>query len=298
MPWRIRRFIIFTAVVFVVTPIVLLAASKTPGRYLQIARPVPNTNTTVYKSPIPPLVHQVFFFPEGATTTSFRQSKYQISWELSNFAYNFYSDAAALTLLRNHLPEYLSTFISLPAPILKTDFFKYAVLYVYGGIYSDLDVSLIHPLPWPELREYDSSMIVGIEGDNTLTGLVRGLQFQSWTIASVPKHPALACALSKVRDQTKHFLPKWSPLTSLDEIIMDWTGPGIWTDCVTEYIGMEETTRLHKLAGPRQLKDVLVLPRRSLGLLHGEEFGDDVRAKHYFQGLWKKKSWFGRVRAI
>jgi alpha 1,6-mannosyltransferase len=295
MSSRVRQFLLFIGAAFLVTSIVLLAIFDAPGTYRQVPRSVPHVTTTYYQSPIPPLIHQVFFFPEGARNTHYRPTKYQMSWQTSPFAYTFYSDAAALTLIQNHLPEYLSTFNALPTPILKTDFFKYAVLYVHGGIYSDLDVSLIHPLPWPELEKYDASMMVGIEGDNSLTGLSRGLQFESWTIAAVPKHPVLTCALNRVRDQTKHFLPKWSPLTDIEEIIMDWTGPGIWSDCVTEYIGQHETDRLHQLAEPRQIKDVLVLPRRSLGSLDGEELGDDVRGKHFFQGSWKKKSWLGRV---
>ena len=76
---------------------------------------------------------------------------------------------------------------------------------------------------------------------------------------------------------------------------MDWTGPGIWSDCVTEYIGEEERDKLHRITEPKQIKDILVLPRRSLGSLDGEEIGDEVRGKHFFQGLWKKKSWFGRM---
>jgi alpha 1,6-mannosyltransferase len=293
MSTRVKQFFIIVGTAFILIPIALLTLFDAPGTYRPIPRSVGNGNTTNYRSPIPPLVHQVFFFPDGSRNIHFRPSKHQLSWQTSNFAYTFYSDVAALTLFQNHLPEYLSTFITLPLPILKTDFFKYAVLYVYGGIYSDLDVSLIHPLPWPELQKYNVSMIVGIEGDDTLTGLSRGLQFQSWTIASVPNHPVLSCALLKVRDQTKRFIPEWSPQTDIERIIMDWTGPGIWSDCIEEYIGSEETNRLHRLTIPRQIKDVLVLPRRSLSLLDGEELGDDVRGKHFFQGSWKKKSWFG-----
>lgn len=218
-----------------------------------------------------------------------------MSWQTSHFAYSFYTDAAAITLLKQHLPEYLPTFLALPTPILRTDFFKYAVLYVHGGIYSDLDVDLIHPLPWPELQAYDANMLVGIEGDNTLTGLCRGLQFESWTIASVPRHPILKCAMNRVREATNHFITSWGPESDIEEIIMDWTGPGLWTDCVTEYIRKEETENLHRLAEPRQIKDVLVLPRKSLGSLDGEGIDEQVRGKHYFQGLWKKKGWFGRM---
>jgi alpha 1,6-mannosyltransferase len=290
-----KRFFIFIGASFLLTPLVLLALFDRATTYRQIPRSVPDANITNYRSPIPPLIHQNFFSADATKHIRYRPSKYQMSWQSSHFAYTFYSDETALNLFKNHLPEYLPTFVALPTPILKTDFFKYAVLYVHGGIYSDLDVSLIHPLPWPELQEYHAAMLVGIEGDNTLTGLSRGLQFESWTIASVPKHKVLSCALNRVRDKTELYAPSWSPHTNIEEIIMDWTGPGIWSDCVTEYIGEEERDKLHRITEPKQIKDILVLPRRSLGSLDGEEIGDEVRGKHFFQGLWKKKSWFGRM---
>jgi alpha 1,6-mannosyltransferase len=294
MSISVKRLFIFIGITCFLSTFILLGISNAPITHRHIPLSALNRNTTDYRSLIPPFIHQVFFFPKGRKPTHFRPSKYQMSWLTSYFAYTFYSDVSALALFQNHLPEFLSTFTTLPTPILKTDFFKYAVLYVYGGIYSDLDVNLIYPLPWPELQGYDAAIMVGIEGDNTLTGLCRGLQFESWTIASVPKHPVLLCALNKARDQTKHFVPKWSPVTDIEEIIMDWTGPGIWSDCITEYIGSVETDRLHRLAAPRQIKDLLVLPRRSLSSLDGDELGDDVRVKHYFQGSWKKKSWFAK----
>jgi len=293
---RAKRFSLFVGMVFVLTPLFLITIFDPPVLpYRQLHRSVSAANSTHYKSPIPPLIHQVYFFPSQAKATTFRPSKYQSSWQMSRFAYTFYTDVAAQSLIKAYLPEYLPTFNALPTTILKADFFKYAVLYVHGGIYSDLDVRLIHPLPWPELQEFDVDMLIGIEGDNKSTGLSRKLQFESWTIASVSRHPILHCAMNTVRDQTKHFLPLWSPSTVMEDVIMDWTGPGIWSDCVTEYIGREETERLQELASPRQIGDVLILPRRSLGSLDGEELGDDVRGKHYFQGLWKKKGWWGRV---
>src|SRR5437762_14292367 len=109
---RARRFFKLIAAAFLLTQIVLLAISYAP--YRQIPQSVPNTNTRNYRSPIPPLIHQVFLFPEGVRNTHYRPSKYQMSWQTSQFAYTFYSDAAALTLIRNHLPEYLSTFNALP----------------------------------------------------------------------------------------------------------------------------------------------------------------------------------------
>jgi alpha 1,6-mannosyltransferase len=292
MSSRTRRFCRFVGIALILIPLLLLTFSSRQHTSRTPVRPETIVTAPSYTSPIPPLIHQNYFSSPGK---AYKPSKYQPSWQTSSFTYTFYSDLAALTLLQTHLAEYLPTYLSLPTPILRTDFFKYAVLYVNGGIYSDLDVSLISALPWPELNFSDAKMLVGIEGDDTVTGLSRPLQFQSWTIASVPGHAVLKCAMDRVRDETTHYIRSWSPETNIEEIIMDWTGPGIWSDCVAEYIGRDELEGLHRLREPRMCRDVLVLPRKSLAALDGEEIDGQVRGKHFFQGLWKKKKWWDSV---
>jgi len=44
-----------------------------------------------------------------------------------------------------HRPEIMDTFLALPFPILKADFFRYLLLFNEGGIYFDLDVSCEGP---------------------------------------------------------------------------------------------------------------------------------------------------------
>lgn len=174
--------------------------------------------------------------------------------------YNFYSLESARNLipqLSGRLPstskytvdDYIRTWESLPLGMLRADFWRYMVLYLYGGIYADLDVKLVADLPWailcdettamsgdaadvskesptksepdiakvdPEksvldkamddaipasgnsrihnragivsaLREKFSSreplgLVVGIEGDDTVGGLARGLQIVQWCV--------------------------------------------------------------------------------------------------------------------
>jgi hypothetical protein len=122
MSSRMKRFFIFIAAAFFLIPFILLAIFDSHATYRQVPRSVPESSIISYRSPIPPFIHQNFFFAAGANPARYRPSKYQLSWQTSQFAYAFYTDAAALTLFKTHLPEFLPTFLSLPTPILKTDF--------------------------------------------------------------------------------------------------------------------------------------------------------------------------------
>jgi len=89
-------------------------------------------------------------------------SRQSFQWQRSSFEYRFYSESAARRLLqtledalpkdaRFQVEDYIRTWESLPRSILRADFWRYIVLYVYGGIYTDTDVELESPLPWQVL---------------------------------------------------------------------------------------------------------------------------------------------------
>ena len=58
----------------------------------------------------------------------------------------FYQDEDCIAFLDQHLPEYTPTFLLLTKGAHKADLFRYAVLYVEGGVYLDIKTHLIVPL--------------------------------------------------------------------------------------------------------------------------------------------------------
>ncbi len=44
--------------------------------------------------------------------------------------------------------SYAQVFQQFPAGVLKADFCRYMIMFAKGGIYNDLDVHLMKPLPW------------------------------------------------------------------------------------------------------------------------------------------------------
>lgn len=57
-----------------------------------------------------------------------------------DYDYLFYSDDDIDEFLSSKYPHYYETYLKLPINIQKFDFFRYIVLYHYGGIYLDMDM--------------------------------------------------------------------------------------------------------------------------------------------------------------
>ena len=63
-------------------------------------------------------------------------------WELC-----FYSDEEIYQLFAKHFPEYFDILPKIPFGAMLADFFRYAVMYVEGGLYSDIDTVPLKPIP-------------------------------------------------------------------------------------------------------------------------------------------------------
>ena len=57
------------------------------------------------------------------------------NWKVVN-----HDDADCLRLVENNYQSYLQLFNSFPKNVERADFFRYLVLYHYGGVYVDIDV--------------------------------------------------------------------------------------------------------------------------------------------------------------
>lgn len=68
--------------------------------------------------------------------------EWQSMWKKNcpDYKYKFYTDDDLSEVIEKHFPQYLKSFNSFDKHIERVDFWRYAILYVYGGVYSDLDV--------------------------------------------------------------------------------------------------------------------------------------------------------------
>lgn len=81
--------------------------------------------------------------------------------------------------------EFYKMYSSLPFGVMKSDVWRVAVVYVYGGIYSDLDTTCLKPVE--EWLIPDVNLITYIERPNG--------SICNYTFASTPQHPALRTVL-------------------------------------------------------------------------------------------------------
>lgn len=190
----------------------------------------------------------------------------------------------------------------MPLPVLKADFFRYLVLLAKGGIYSDIDTApLKHINNWipREYRKRNIRLIVGIEADPDRPDwndyYARRVQFCQWTIAAAPGHPILWELVRRITDETWK-LHDSKKLSKNGESVMEWTGPGIWTDAIMDYLNWQygpfSVENITNLEEPYLVGDVLILPITAFspGVGHmGSKSPNDPMAyvQHFFAGSWK-----------
>ena len=90
--------------------------------------------------------------------------------------------------VREHYPEYLAAYETMPRNIEKVDFFRYLVVLHHGGIYADTDVECRQPLDsWIDV---DATFIAGVENE-----FVNAAQASHNTPAPTRRYATPACML-------------------------------------------------------------------------------------------------------
>ena len=216
-----------------------------------------------------------------------------------NYEYFHYNDSSADQFVLQTMPqEIYQIYNSLPKSVLKADYFRYIVLLVKGGIYSDIDTICLRPIDtWIDQTLMNKvGLIIGIEADTTFWEVFDGsyarrLQIVQWTIAAAPGHPILHQIVQKIADIS----PLMASKTVTDERILEWTGPGIWTDVISDYLSAKyqfSLSYLKNLEEPKLIGDIYILPITgfSPGLNRmGSKPIDHLQAKvrHLFVGSWR-----------
>ena len=144
---------------------------------------VPNLN----KRKIPRIIHQTF------KTNNVPVSMYQaaMSWVEYNLdcEYRFYDDEDCLNLIKeNFNDEVLQAYYLLEKGAFRADLWRYCVLYIYGGIYADIDT--VCQMPMLALIENNDEFIIP-----TASASPHAL-FNAF-ICSKPQHPFLKKAINR-----------------------------------------------------------------------------------------------------
>jgi mannosyltransferase OCH1-like enzyme len=216
------------------------------------------------------------------------------------YKYIHYNDSTADEFVRKTMPSYIyQTYISLPKPVMKADYFRYIVLLVKGGIYTDIDTICLKPIDtWINKTTINNQgLIIGIEADASLWDVWQGdyarqIQFVQWTIAAAPGHPILYQIVKRIAEIS----PTMALKTLTEMQILEWTGPAIWTDVISNYFLAKYRFSVRNLKNLKQPKlvgeDIYVLPITAfspgLNKMGSKPITDpEARVQHFFSGTWK-----------
>ncbi|KAF2714444.1 glycosyltransferase family 32 protein [Pleomassaria siparia CBS 279.74] len=250
---------------------------------------------------------------QGEFSEQFRET--EASWTIHHpsFVHEVITDNVAVHLIRHlyaSVPEVLEAYQALPLPVLKADFFRYLILLARGGIYSDIDTkALKSAADWipHDVPSNTYGMVVGIEADpdrpDWADWYSRRIQFCQWTIQSKPGHPVLVDVVANITQETLKRKAE-NKLTKDDKGIIEFTGPGLWTDIIFDFFNNPDFFDMSASKGnltwenftgmksPKKVGDVIILPITSFSpgiktMDAGEDDDPMAFVKHNFEGTWK-----------
>lgn len=281
-------------------------------RQAALQNPLPAHSLPSHLPSIPQNIWQFYLDFSPAAIHPFRN--YIHSWIAHSPSYNYaVIDALGASAIvqslsldpsRAHLT---TTYEALTRRVMRGDFLRYLLLALRGGVYSDMDTTLLKPIhEWvPEELKNKTRLIIGLEGDNNppIEGMKYPVQFCQWTIASAPNHELLWAMVESIAAEVANrtaALPPHVPVTALsfsDDDVLEITGPAAWTvqvfKALSQTAGTEITWRdITGLKEPRLYGDILVLPIDGFatGLRHSgsDRWGSpNALVRHWLKGSWK-----------
>lgn len=268
------------------------------------ASPVPSAPTQSPQEPEPAGIPERLWYKVGPKGINDELRRYTDSCITKNptFQHEFLTDASGDQFVRDHFaarPDILDAFLAIPIPIVKADLLRYLVLYQYGGVWNDLDVSCEVPISeWvPEQYRANASVVVGMEFDVDIW--IR--QIASWTIMARPGSPHM---LTVVEDCLEGLRSRAQELgVGLQDLrpsmigdVVDVSGPRMLTrgiqKSVSRMLGTEIGNEdMARLSQPKLLGDVLVMPDYAFADSMNQQYGDKktgrVLVTHHYAGSWK-----------
>jgi len=238
---------------------------------------------------IPRIIHQTVRSVQHRSVYARRS---EASWRMLNpdFEYRIYNDTDIDTYVKHRAPQYVDVWQNL-STVEKSDFWRYLVLSLDGGVYSDSDTLCLQPVAsWGEC----SNAFVGVERfspdekERLSAKATYSLQFCQWTLASAPGHPLLAHTVEYVADAIRTgnlHVPK-SELWSGQMRVLHRTGPGIFTRAVFDYLRGFNVSGATVLEGGR-VGDVTFLPIPAFNAKSHRREPHRKLVWHNFDGSWK-----------
>lgn len=143
----------------------------------------------------------------------------RVSWGSKNpgWQVRLFDDEDCREFMRQEFPErVLRVYDSLPRPVMRADMWRYAVLAVHGGLYTDLDTTCNMPIhTWLNPK---AQLVICPEP---------GFHWLQWTIAAAPGHPVMREVVEEVCRRVEAGYDNSRP-----DFVHYYTGPWVFGDVV------------------------------------------------------------------
>ena len=210
-----------------------------------------------------PILHQVWLPPSNTSSEALPKTLRPMveRWRTvlgSSWERRLWTPAQNRQLWRDHFPSYLALYDSYPHPVQRADASRLVYMFVYGGIYADLDVAPCNTI--------NDALAPLSDGELQLL-LVKapkrfGRGVTNHFYGSKPGHPFWAFALSRLQNKSQAPV-MWS------------TGPYFVADSWRAYVQAVRAAGCHDEA----------LWNRTVKTLAYEEFESRV-AGHHWSSMW------------
>jgi hypothetical protein len=174
--------------------------------------------------PIPPQIFQAWLQASAGIPAPMAAAIQ--SWKDLNpeYTHHLFDDGAIRAIFQQHFePKYLETYDLIIPPAFKVDFWRYSMLYKFGGIYADSKMTLLRPLS-EIIRPQDDMVVCIDEGDMVMNAF----------LAFAPNHPVLEGCVNAIirhvaeRNKTEH--------------VLTFSGPGLLAKILSLWLGIPNGT--------------------------------------------------------
>ncbi|MBP6624433.1 MAG: hypothetical protein KA198_04635 [Chitinophagaceae bacterium] len=163
--------------------------------------------------PIPKTIFQTFKSSSLPWITKWHI--YRMKKMNPNYAYEFYTDERIIEFIRTYFGiDTLNIYLKIQVGAAKADFFRYLVLFQFGGIYLDIDSQIKQPLD--NLIKSDDRAIISLEDNQRF--------YVQWAMLYEANHPFLAKTIEIVVENIRH---NKYPIDS-----HKMTGPSAYTEAI------------------------------------------------------------------
>lgn len=246
------------------------------------------------------------------------------TWLLKNpdYRYEVLTDSNDMKYVEWHFgpegfnrPDIVNFYRDVKAAIVKADLLRYMVMYAEGGLYADIDVEALRPLPKfiPErYQQKDIDMVIGIEidepdwKDHPILG-PKSMSFCQWTFMCKPQLPVMMRLIENIMKWLNEVAKEQGvPLADVkldfDQIISG-TGPSAFTNAILAEMNLAKEDpnqkidwdMFHDLSESKVVSRVLVLTVEAFaaGQGHSDSGNHDARAAlvrhHYHASNWPSR---------